>query len=64
MRVGAARASARIANEDSFDLYQQIEDVENAIIRATRERSLAWRKVYAQREGAAFDPAAEPSRLS
>jgi len=55
VRVGAARAIARIKGVDPFDLYEQIPDVEERIIKATRGKSMARRQALVKREGARSD---------
>ncbi len=60
VRVGAARAIARIKGTDPFDLYKQIPDVERRIIKTTKAKTRAWREVFCKREGATPDPGGWP----
>jgi hypothetical protein len=55
VRVGAARAIARIRGSDPFELYKQIPDVEKRIVKAARDKSTAWRKVFMKRRAARTD---------
>jgi hypothetical protein len=57
VRVGAARAMAAIKEIAPAALYSQIPGLEDEVIAATRERSMAWRKAYLKREGARKDMA-------
>lgn len=52
VRVGAARAIARIQGTDPFALYREIPNVEQRIIKATKDKSKARRQEFMLREGA------------
>jgi len=56
VRVGAARAIARIKGIDPFEFYKQIPDVEERIITATKDKTKAWRESFCKREGGKPDP--------
>jgi len=51
VRVAAARAIGRIQGVQPEELYQTIPDLESKLVKATHEKSLAWRKEYMTREG-------------
>lgn len=51
VRVAAARAIARIRGVEAEDLYEAIPDLEGKLLKATQEKSLAWRTEYMTREG-------------
>ena len=55
VRVGAARAIASIKGIDPFALFKQIPEVENRIIKSTREKSRGYRREFLQRKGGQFD---------
>lgn len=50
VRVAAARAIARIQGIQPEELYRTIHDLESRLVKATHEKSLAWRKEYMTRE--------------
>jgi HEAT repeat protein len=52
VRVGAARAIARIRRADPFDLYKLIPNVAERIIKASRDKSMARRQEFMLREDA------------
>ena len=56
VRVGAARAIARITGEDPFELYLRIPDCRKALVRTTIEKSKAWKPSHMEQEGARFNP--------
>ncbi|MEM9478743.1 MAG: hypothetical protein AAGA58_03680 [Verrucomicrobiota bacterium] len=51
VRVAAARAIARIQEKAPETLLNTIPNLERELVKATREKSLAWRKEYMTREG-------------
>ena len=55
VRVGAARAIASIQGTDPFSLFKLIPNIENKIIKSTRERSIIYRQDFLRRKGAQFD---------
>ncbi len=54
VRVAAARAIAVIKGISPFELYPQIENLDERLIETTKAKSLAWRQEYMKREGASF----------
>jgi hypothetical protein len=56
VRVGAARAIARIKGTDVFDLYKQIPNLEEDLIALTKEKVKAQRMAYAKLKAAEDDP--------
>ena len=65
VRVGAARAIARITGQNPFELYQRIPDYRKVLVRSTIEstieKSKAWKLSHMEKEGARFDPTQHPS---
>jgi len=55
VRVAAARAIARIKGIQPHELYKAIPDLQSSLVKATHEKSLAWRKTYLAREGSLSD---------
>ena len=55
VRIGAAKAITSIRGIAPFSLYKQAPELESNVVRATREKSTAWRRSYLKREGARKD---------
>ena len=60
VRVGAARAIASIQGTDPFSFFKLIPNIENKIIKSTRERSIIYRQDFLRRKGAQFDVTETP----
>lgn len=54
VRIGAARAIARINGKNPFDDYKRLPDYKAAIIASTRDKVTRWREQYITREGEKF----------